>query len=104
VLNLKIRCLLVDVETDTHWRIQGFALLGKPGSSSNDLAPGQSRPYFCAFDKLMNPGGKILAADIVFESEYDAFLHLRSNKMTSDHFVLNTSATPQYWMQGIPLH
>ena len=45
----------------------------------------------------MKPGRKILAAEIGFESEYEAFLHSRGVNVMSNRFVLNTSASPNYW-------
>jgi hypothetical protein len=101
ISGLSIGCQLINVTTEHGI---GFAGITMKGTGSNVLDSGQSRPYFCLFDQLVQGAGKIHTAEIAFSSEYDAPLLSGKNKTISGHFVLNSSSFPASWMQGMPLH
>ncbi len=88
-----------------NWSIQGISF-SVPGVA--DLAPGQSRPYTCAFNNVMRgPNGErmgVRAATIAFNSEYDSSWPWKARaKAESGKFTLDTKTVPPQWMTGEPL-
>jgi hypothetical protein len=106
--NLTISCELLRfrAEGETGSVIQGTARIEARGT--NRLAPLQSAPYTCPLRGIMRVGGsdaadKIIYAQVVFRSEYDAPLLWGRLQAESAVFTLNTSTAPPQWNEGRPL-
>jgi hypothetical protein len=88
-----------------NWQVRGISF-SIPGFA--DLAPGQSRPYTCAFNSVVRgPNGDkmgVLGAAITFNSEYDSSWWSGSRtKAESEMFTLETKTSPPQWVTGEPL-
>jgi hypothetical protein len=103
--NLKISCVARHIEIGPPYVT--FENIGFATPGANLLEPTQSRPYACPFNRTVQVEGtnaKILAADIVFESEYDSpWPWGTRTSINSDSFTLNTKTIPPQWMPGAPL-